>query len=133
MAATVVARVLAFALVGSLLSCSTIASAASQDAKHASVPVVTVVRSVGPVTIDGKLDDEVWQVAQPASEFTQTDPDEGKPATERTEVRVAYDAAALYFAARLHDRDATKIARQLARRTRRPIRSRSTSIRITIT
>jgi hypothetical protein len=91
-------------------------AAADQDAKHASVPVVQVARALGSVTIDGRLDDDVWQVAQAVSEFTQTDPDEGKAATERTEVRVAYDAAALYVAARLHDREATRIAKQLARR-----------------
>ena len=29
------------------------------------------------------------------SDFTQQDPDEGKPATERTEIRILYDDTAL--------------------------------------
>ena len=48
--------------------------------------------------------------------FTQRDPEEGKPVSETTELRIAYDEAALYVAARMHDRDPSRIARQLARR-----------------
>ena len=43
-------------------------------------------------TIDGALDEEVWRTAQPAGDFVQADPHEGQPATELTEVRVAFDA-----------------------------------------
>jgi hypothetical protein len=53
--------------------------------------------------IDGLLDDELWRRAVPAAGFVQAEPDEGKPATEATEVRVAYDDATLYVAAYLHD------------------------------
>jgi hypothetical protein len=48
--------------------------------------------------IDGKVDDAAWERAEPASGFVQQQPDEGKPATERTEVRVLYDQRALYIA-----------------------------------
>ena len=34
------------------------------------------------------------------TEFTQLDPDEGQPASERTEVRIVYDDEALYVGAR---------------------------------
>ena len=37
------------------------------------------------------LDDAAWQSATPVTEFTQTDPKEGEPATERTEVRFMFD------------------------------------------
>ena len=53
--------------------------------------------------IDGVLDDALWLRTAGASGFVQAEPDEGKPATELTEVRVAYDDAALYIAAYLHD------------------------------
>ncbi len=36
--------------------------------------------------------------------FVQRDPDEGVPASEATEVRIAYDDEAMYIAARMHDR-----------------------------
>ena len=55
--------------------------------------------------IDGALDDPVWATAPAVSGFVQAEPHEGAPATERTEVRVAYDGDNIYIAAYLHDRD----------------------------
>ena len=56
-----------------------------------------------PIRMDGVLDDEAWQLAAAATGFVQSEPDEGNPATERTEVRVAWDAEFLYIAAYLYD------------------------------
>ncbi len=56
-----------------------------------------------PIRIDGILDDEAWLAAVPATDFLQSEPDEGSPATERTEVRVAWDAEYLYIAAWCYD------------------------------
>jgi hypothetical protein len=53
--------------------------------------------------IDGVLDEEVWSLAPEITGFTQRDPDEGKPATETTVVKVLYDDDAIYFGARLDD------------------------------
>lgn len=53
--------------------------------------------------IDGVLDDDVWRDAQSSSDFVQSEPREGEPASERTVVQVAYDDDALYVAAYLHD------------------------------
>ena len=80
------------------------------------VPTVQAVRATSAVVIDGRLDDEVWLKAPAVTSFTQRDPEEGKPVSERTELRLAYDEAALYVGARMFDREASKIARQLARR-----------------
>ncbi|MEI6666514.1 MAG: DUF5916 domain-containing protein [Acidobacteriota bacterium] len=80
------------------------------------VPSVKAVRATSRIVIDGRLDEADWQRAEPAAGFTQRNPDEGKPATERTEVRVLYDADAIYFGARMFDREAGKIARRLTRR-----------------
>ena len=41
--------------------------------------------------IDGRVDDEPWSTAPPYSSFTQQEPDEGEPATERTEIRFLID------------------------------------------
>ena len=98
------------------LTLATVSHAAAQDAKHAAVPVVKAVRTPGSIAIDGRLDEDVWRTAPAATELTQTDPNEGKPATERSEVRVAYDTSALYVGARLYDGEAAKISRQLSRR-----------------
>jgi len=50
------------------------------------------------------------------TQFWQSAPREGEPATERTEVRIAYDDQAVYVAARLFDSDPTGVRSQLARR-----------------
>lgn len=50
------------------------------------------------------------------SEFIQQMPHEGMPATERTEVRIAYDRDNLYFAARCFDKEPDKIVANELRR-----------------
>jgi len=64
---------------------------------------VQAVRLQAPVTLDGVLDEPVWATAPAATSFTQYQPHGGEPATERTEVRFAYDDRALYVGARMHD------------------------------
>jgi len=49
------------------------------------------------ITLDGRLDEGVWMRAVPATNFRQRDPDNGAPATEQTEVRIAYDDEKLYM------------------------------------
>src|SRR6476620_5407964 len=91
-------------------------SAGQPKPAHGTVPVLHGARASSPIVIDGLLDDEVWVRTPATTGFTQRDPDEGKPATERTELRAAYDNEALYIAARMDDGEAARIARQLARR-----------------
>ena len=59
-------------------------------------PSVVAIRTVDPIRLDGRLDEETWRRATAATGFTQREPDEGRPSLERTEVRVAYDEHALY-------------------------------------
>jgi hypothetical protein len=77
---------------------------------------VQAARTNRPPVIDGRINDESWTVAEPASDFTQRDPDEGKAPSERTEIRFLYDDAALYVAARMFDREPGRIARRLSTR-----------------
>src|SRR5206468_308570 len=67
------------------------------------VPSAVAIRRNGPVTVDAKLDEPAWSAATPVTDFTQSDPDEGKPASERTEVRFLFDDDALYVGARMFD------------------------------
>jgi hypothetical protein len=69
-------------------------------------PHIEAVEAETPVRVDGVLDDDVWSRAQPATGFVQAEPREGERATERTEVRIAYDENNLYIGAFLHDDDA---------------------------
>ncbi len=104
------------AVVSAIVIAAAAESAAQTGPSHASVPTVHSVRATAAIVVDGLLDDEVWLRAAPVTAFTQRDPEEGKPVSEATELRVAYDDDALYVAARLHDREPGRIARQLVRR-----------------
>lgn len=64
---------------------------------------IGAVRATTPIRLDGVLDDEVWTRAQPVGEFVQSEPEEGQPASERTEVRVAFDSGNIYVAASCFD------------------------------
>lgn len=72
------------------------------------------VRATAAPVIDGSLEDAAWQQAPVITGFTQRDPDEGKPATQQTKVRVVYDDEAIYFG--LFMEDDGKVTPLLARR-----------------
>src|SRR4051794_3862437 len=61
------------------------------------------VEARAPITLDGALDEAVWQTAPAADGFVQAEPREGQPATEVTEVRLAFDAEAFYIGVVCHD------------------------------
>ena len=50
--------------------------------------------------IDGVLDEASWSTAQVIDKFVQQEPQEGQPASDRTEVRVLYDEGRLYIGVR---------------------------------
>jgi hypothetical protein len=90
-----------------------IAGAASAGATP---PGPTPARIDRPPRIDGRIDDAAWRDAQPASAFVDYLPEPGRAPTQATEVRIAYDATALYFAFRCHDTHPGRIRSRLARR-----------------
>ena len=59
--------------------------------------------------LDGLLTEQAWQDVAVAGEFVQRDPEEGMPASERTEVRALYDQENLYFGVRCFDSQADGI------------------------
>ena len=68
-------------------------------------PSVRPRRTDTPPDLDGRLDDDVWRSAATLTKFTQESPLEGAPATEDTEVYIAYDDDSLYFGFYLHYSD----------------------------
>nr|MDQ3283177.1 carbohydrate binding family 9 domain-containing protein [Acidobacteriota bacterium] len=72
------------------------------------------VRAAKSPIVDGDLSDEAWQNAPELTGFTQREPDEGKPATQQTRVKVVYDDDAIYFGAFMED--AGPVTPLLARR-----------------
>src|SRR5688500_10087836 len=83
---------------------STGASQAAPTVRHADAPVANAAPLQGSIDLDGRLTEGAWAGATPVTSFTQLDPEEGEPASERTEVYILYDADALYVGARLYDR-----------------------------
>ena len=78
-------------------------------------PTVRAAPLTGTIHVDGRLDEADWQAAEPVTAFTQRDPNEGQPASERTEVRFLIGADALFIGARMYDQDAAKIRARLVR------------------
>ncbi|MFL5466274.1 MAG: DUF5916 domain-containing protein [Gemmatimonadaceae bacterium] len=80
-------------------------------------PVAQAALRQGEVTVDGRLDDAAWAAAQPITDLIQSFPDEGKPPTQKTELRILYDASAIYIGARMYDSlGAAGVRSALARR-----------------
>ncbi|HEY4612733.1 MAG TPA: DUF5916 domain-containing protein, partial [Bacteroidota bacterium] len=76
---------------------------------------LTAERVTEQVRIDGQLTESIWKRVGFAN-FTQRDPNENAQPTERTEVWLAYDDAALYVAARMYDSAPDSIIQKLGRR-----------------
>ena len=89
---------------------------ASHTGTNRPTPVVSASRLTGSINLDGKLDEPDWASASPVTSFTQHDPTEGAPATEKTEVRVLVGPDALYIGAKLFESDPANIRRRLSRR-----------------
>lgn len=68
------------------------------------------------ITLDGKLDEPIWKQVPVASGFIQRSPHEGKPASEKTEVRVVYTNKALYVGIRAYDDAMDSVAATLFRK-----------------
>ncbi len=90
----------------------------AQEIKDDTVKSITAVRVNSGIKLDGVLDEEVWQKAPRSGDFIQFQPDEGKPASESSFVRVAYDDEALYVAMEMFDSEPDKIINRLTRRDR---------------
>ena len=61
---------------------------------------IRAIRLTAPLRVDGTLDESVYETVPAFSDFIQTEPRPGAPATEKTEVWVLFDRNNLYIAAR---------------------------------
>jgi hypothetical protein len=57
---------------------------------------VRATRLLSPLRIDGRLDESVYEEVLSMSDFIQNDPNEGAPATQKTEVWLLFDDEAIY-------------------------------------
>jgi hypothetical protein len=113
-------------LVGTWLAVACIWAAPSAFAQQAaaidatlnvSVPPAVIVRDAdgmatvratrldGEFALDGALTEAIYTTVAPFSDFVQQEPQEGQPATEKTEVWLFFDDTNIYVGARLHESD----------------------------
>lgn len=105
-------RFFIFILLLVALSLSRPAAACEGGVPAQTVPVpesIEMVCTDTPPVIDGKLDDTVWADAAVITELFQVEPVEGAAPSERTEVRLLYDADMIYVAVRAFDGEPDKI------------------------
>ena len=80
-------------------------------------PVLRAHRLTTAPVVDGEvLSEAVWKTVEAASGFVQVEPFEGQPASEKTEVRVAFDDDALYIAVVCYDSEAALLTISDSRR-----------------
>jgi len=105
-------RAAARALIAALLL-----SAQAADAARGDRPTLHAARLGGAPTLDGNiLEDAAWRGLRPATGFRQIQPDEGAPASQRTEVFVGYTDDTLYVAVVAYDTDPAAIVASDSRR-----------------
>ncbi len=111
---------LRFALLSSLITFGSPSRSAAQQTTRSQTdprPVAQATLRHGEIVIDGRLDDAAWAAATPITELVQAVPDEAKPPSQKTEIRILYDANAIYIGARMFDSLGAKGVRSaLARR-----------------
>lgn len=86
--------------------------------EQARLKEIQAARVERPPRLDGTLDDPLWQRAEPITDFKQREPYEGAEPTEKTEVRILYDARHVYIGILCYDSNprgivATQLRRDL--------------------
>ena len=90
---------------------ATVDGAVRPDPDPSGAQVVRAARLPGDasIRIDGFVDEEAWELAEPITDFRQQDPVEGAQPSERTEIRILYDRDALYIGAIFYESDPSGI------------------------
>jgi len=89
----------------------------SPPALAAARPVIDAERLGAAPTLDGEVrHDPAWRLIRARKSFTQNTPDEGQPASQRTELRVAWTDDALWVAFVCHDEEPDRVVVSDARR-----------------
>ena len=64
---------------------------------------IRVIRLDQGIRLDGQLDEQVYATVPPITDFVQQSPDEGAPATEKTEAWIMFDRTNIYVSGRVWD------------------------------
>jgi hypothetical protein len=74
------------------------------------------VKLTTPLRIDGQLDEALYSSYQPLTDFIQLEPAHGEPATEKSEVWIAFDADHVYLAFRASESEPERLVANEMRR-----------------
>jgi len=94
----------------------TAASRKSNVTKEAPVVRAFRLNDSSHINLDGTLNEAVWMQVPVATDFIQRSPDDGKPATERTEAKIIYTADAIYVGIKAFDSAMDSVAATLFRK-----------------
>ncbi|MDX1911144.1 MAG: DUF5916 domain-containing protein [Saprospiraceae bacterium] len=89
---------------------------ASAQAQLAEKKTLEAVRIQEKILLDANLSESAWQNAPAADQFLYSWPTPGKPASQRTVVKVLYDDASLYIGAQCFDTHPDSIFHRLSKR-----------------
>ncbi|MBT7692970.1 MAG: carbohydrate binding family 9 domain-containing protein [Gemmatimonadales bacterium] len=99
-----------------LLFTSAPSAITAQAVNGADVPTMRAYRLEGSISIDGRLDEEIWSRFPAAKDFVQKEPVEGDPALNDSEAWILYDDDAIYMGALVRDATPETIMRNMNRR-----------------
>ena len=92
-----------------------VANVTMPDTKKRPSAVISALET--PPIIDGEvINDPLWQSISILGELTQTQPNSGQPATEKTEIRITYDATTFYLSVVCYDSNPEDLVVSDARR-----------------
>ena len=89
------------ALLAALVIVHAAGPAVGEERPRVPAKALAAVRATGPITIDGDLAEPAWAHAEPIDDLVQKVPAYGAKPRHPTEIRVLYDADALYIGARM--------------------------------
>jgi hypothetical protein len=70
----------------------------------------------GEIRLDGRLDEPAWATVPAVTDFRQQDPDEGRPASFATSVRVLFSGDRLFIGARMEDPEPGRLIARILER-----------------
>ena len=72
--------------------------------------------TTNPPVIDGSIEDDAWLAGEWQGDFTQFEPHNGAPATQKTEFKILFDDNNIYVVFKAYDTNPDSIVRRIARR-----------------
>ncbi|NIM50067.1 MAG: hypothetical protein GTN62_06990 [Gemmatimonadales bacterium] len=97
-----------------LVGCAT-SHLAAQDSRADQIQALRLTPGQA-LHLDGVIEEAFWQRAAVIRDFRQQEPDEGAPATEATEVRIAIDDRNIYVAVMAFDREPDRVVSRILAR-----------------